>query len=226
MKKNIIARCTDKVWLNDEQLLFAVGDIVKFEVTEFECEQPDWVCPYYKDKEETFIRRTEKHLRYTTKMGCWEFNFYDKDFVSLGHNVPPFEDAFIQIDMRLTAENVSRIFKDCLSTDKKGKDVTRVPAVLENVEFAFDTSKLSIYKKEIESMINELPEKFHERNGGGWSFLQLCMKRDESQWTGLHFVMEQLLCLGVGIKAMKYLLPRQMWSVLPGGMPYVAIIDK
>ena len=224
--KKIKARCIEEVYLNDAQLLFAVGDIVDFEVVEFLCEQPEWEYPYKDGIEETLIRPREKHLKYITKMNCWEFCFYDKDFANHGIAVPFFEDSFIQIDMELTAENVSRIFKDCLSSEKKGKDVVLVPSVVENVEFAFDTNKLTLYKSEILSMIGELSEHFHERSGGGWSFLQLCMKRNGTQWTGLHAVMDQLLCLGIGIKTMKYLLPRQMWHVLPGGMPYVAIIDK
>lgn len=226
--KKIKARCIEKVWLNDAQLLFAVGDIVDFEVSKFTCEKIGWSDECFKDDDPKYtpIRPTEHHLRYVTKMGCWSFIFYDKDFAGHGIAVPFFEDSFIQIDMKLTVDNVGRIFKDCLSSEKKGKNVIHVPAVLENVEFAFDANKLSIYKTEIMSMINELPEQFHERSDGGWSFLQLCMKQDGTQWTDLHVAMEQLLCLGIGIKAMTYLLPRQMWDVLPGGMPYVSIIDK
>lgn len=59
-----------------------------------------------------------------------------------------------------------------------------------------------------------------------WSFLNLCTREDGTQWTGSHATMEQLVCLGVGAGKMKYLLPRSMWNILPGGMPYLAVLEK
>jgi hypothetical protein len=35
--------------------------------------------------------------------------------------------------------------------------------------------------------------------------------------------MEMLFCLGIGMGLAKWLLPKNMWSALPGGMPYVGI---
>ena len=35
--------------------------------------------------------------------------------------------------------------------------------------------------------------------------------------------MEQLFVLGMGLGLVKYGLPRSMWNVLPGGMPYISI---
>jgi hypothetical protein len=39
--------------------------------------------------------------------------------------------------------------------------------------------------------------------------------------TGMHHTMEALLCLGMAIGKAGYCLPREMWAVLPGSMPYV-----
>ena len=35
--------------------------------------------------------------------------------------------------------------------------------------------------------------------------------------------MQELLLLGLAIEKIEYLLPREMWSILPGGMPYIKI---
>jgi hypothetical protein len=39
----------------------------------------------------------------------------------------------------------------------------------------------------------------------------------------MHATMEQLILLGVGIGKVKSLMPREMWDVLPGGMPYYVV---
>jgi hypothetical protein len=35
--------------------------------------------------------------------------------------------------------------------------------------------------------------------------------------------MEQLLALGTATRQMTILMPREMWDMFPGGMPYIAI---
>jgi len=69
-----------------------------------------------------------------------------------------------------------------------------------------------------------LPEQFKGSAGGGWSFLNACDDKHGNQWTDLHLRMEQLFQLGIGIGKVKCLMPRAMWSALPGGMPYYAVI--
>lgn len=73
-------------------------------------------------------------------------------------------------------------------------------------------------------MCEQLPESFHESKGGGWSFLNMCEDKGGNQWSGTHKTMEQLLCLGMAMNKMKILLPREVWKIFPGGMPYVAIL--
>jgi hypothetical protein len=57
------------------------------------------------------------------------------------------------------------------------------------------------------------------------SFLNACMTKDDNQW-GEHQNMEQLLALGIAIGYARILLPRNMWSVLPGGVPYFSVGPK
>lgn len=70
-------------------------------------------------------------------------------------------------------------------------------------------------------MLAELPEPFFDNGGGGWSFLNLCTDRHDRLWTGEHSVCEQLIVLAQALDLATYPMPRDMWEILPGGMPYV-----
>lgn len=122
--------------------------------------------------------------------------------------------------MKLTSENVSTIFEMCLC----GKNIDN-PIVIEGIvaKYGFDKKQIENNKSDIEDMLSQLPKEFHKGTGGGWSFLGACHNKDGEQWTGMHRSMEQLFCLGIAIGKVEYLLPREMWNVLPGGMPYLVI---
>ena len=90
----------------------------------------------------------------------------------------------------------------------------------------FDEKALDTHKDEIIEMLMELPDEFKASGGGGWSFLNMCLDRNGTQWADLHVTMEKLLLLGIGIKKAKYLMPRPFWKTFPGKMPYFIILDK
>ena len=122
----------------------------------------------------------------------------------------------------LDPERVNAVFVDCLFRD--GEDSSKhinAEGIVRNVGFHHE--RLESHKAEIVAMLDELPEQFKESSGGGWSFLNACMDKHGNQWTGLHQTMEQLFQLGIGIGKVKSLMPREMWSILPGGMPYYVI---
>jgi hypothetical protein len=50
--------------------------------------------------------------------------------------------------------------------------------------------------------------------------------RYPGQWTGEQRVTEALACLGEAVGVFKCLSPREMWSVLPGGVPYYQRVTK
>ena len=122
----------------------------------------------------------------------------------------------------LTPERVSELFEKCLFQD--GED-TSTAVVVEGIvaNVGFHPGRLAAAADEIRALLNELPEKFRENEGGGWSFLNACMDRHDHQWTGVHSTMEQLFLLGLASGQVECLLPRELWSVLPGGMPYYMI---
>lgn len=113
---------------------------------------------------------------------------------------------------------------DCLFRD--GEDTSN-PAIAEGVmrKFGFHRERLANHKEEIAQMLDCLPDQFRLDKGGGWSFLNACTTKDGDQW-GEHRDVEQLLVLGIATEQAKILLPREMWNVLPGGMPYFAVVSK
>lgn len=123
--------------------------------------------------------------------------------------------------MNLTAQNVSEIFMNCLF--KEGEN-TENHIVAEGVmtKVGFHPERLKEATPKIEAMVNELPDEFKPNGGGGMSFLNACMDKNGNHWAE-HSTIDQLVCLGVASGKLKYLMPREMWSILPGGMPYLVV---
>lgn len=128
--------------------------------------------------------------------------------------------------MKLTAENVDKIIRDCLFKDEEvvdGKppaDAVIVDGIVR--KFGFHKQRLESHRPEVAEMLADLPDKFMAGKGGGWSFLSMCNTRDGVQW-GEHTNMEALMVLGCGLDLVEILVPRAMWAVLPGGVPYLQV---
>ena len=123
--------------------------------------------------------------------------------------------------IKLTAENVWAVFRDCLFKDDED---TAQAVIAEGImsKFGFHPERLAAHTGDIRSMLDCLSDDFQVSGGGGMSFLNACMTKDDNQW-GEHQNMEQLLALGIAIGYARILLPRNMWSVLPGGVPYFSV---
>lgn len=122
------------------------------------------------------------------------------------------------------AERVETVLKDCLyrgdelPDGKPPEDAVIVDGIMQ--KFGFHPARLAAHKEEIAAMCNELPDDFQKSKGGGWSFLNLCMTKDGNQW-GEHRNCEQLVVLAIGSGQGGYPMPRDMWPMLPGSVPYV-----
>lgn len=123
--------------------------------------------------------------------------------------------------MKLTADNVHSTFLSCLFKD--GEDTSnhvRVSGILG--DFGFHPERLESHREDVRTMLADLSDDFHSDKGGGMSFLNACMTGDGDHW-GEHPTMNELFCLGIGLGIARFLMPREMWSVFPGGMPYVSV---
>lgn len=133
------------------------------------------------------------------------------------------------VHSKLDAGIVSRIFLDCLIKENEFDVKTKKPSspfyTVEGIVAFYMLSKdrVSSHRQEIIDALSELPKEFMKKNGGGWTFLNMCVDKNGRQWSGLHRVMEQLVVLGVAINKVTYCLPRQVWNKLPGGVPYIQI---
>lgn len=124
----------------------------------------------------------------------------------------------------IDAEAVVEIVTDCLVDGTPGPDAVVVEGIVHT--YAFQPEKLAKHKLDVAGMLVRLPMEFrpvHMGGGGGWSFLNACNDANGEQWTGLHLTMEGLFVLGIAMGMVEWLLPKDMWSALPGGMPYVAV---
>jgi len=126
--------------------------------------------------------------------------------------------------MKLEAKKVSEIFLDCLpeTEDVNIDELIVIEGIV--AKFGFVPEKIKKHKEEIIVLLSELPEEFRKEKGGGWSFLNACVDKEGKQWTGEHQIMEQLFCLGMAIGKVKSIFPREVWSAMPGDMPYYMIL--
>ena len=127
----------------------------------------------------------------------------------------------------INPQEVNEIFCDCLYREAElqngelPEDAIKVEGIV--ATYNFNPVRVEKYKSRIIALLLELPIKFRQNSGGGWSFLNACDTKDGKQWTGLHLRMEQLFVLGMAIGKVEFVTPRRMWSMLPGGMPYLVI---
>lgn len=92
-------------------------------------------------------------------------------------------------------------------------------------KFGFHPGRLDEKKATIRAMLDNLDPAFRADmadGGGGWSFLNMPLDKNGEQW-GEQPTANALLALGIAIDYARILIPRDMWSVFPGGVPCVQI---
>ena len=130
--------------------------------------------------------------------------------------------------LELTAKNVETIFLDCLfrqdeiedAKPKPGLEMVAVKGIIQS--FGFNKVRVDLHKEEIRQLLSQLPEPFREDIGGGWTFLNGCVKQNGDQW-GEQRNVEQLMALGIASEQAKIQTPKELWDVLPGGVPYFSV---
>lgn len=90
-----------------------------------------------------------------------------------------------------------------------------------SAKLGFHSGRLAEKREEIRGLLNEMSPEFHTKGGGGMTFLNLCNDKNGDQWTGFHRSMQLNIPLGMGVGMARYCLPRELWTALPGSMPYV-----
>lgn len=119
------------------------------------------------------------------------------------------------------AEKVHEITEYCLAEADFSVDDSIVANGLVN-NFAFSTSKLKERKQDVIEILAEMHPNFRRDIGGGWTFLNLPMDKNDHHWCEQPTA-EKLVALGIGLGLVKYSFPRELWNNLPGGVPYIVI---
>lgn len=124
--------------------------------------------------------------------------------------------------MKLSAQLVHDTFLKCLFRDGEPTENHKVGEAAQ-MKVGFHPERLNNNKKKIEEMLDCLPNEFKKSGGGGWSFLNMCNDKDGNQWADLHKTMDELVALGTATGKLSFLMPKEMWNALPGGMPYLVV---
>lgn len=119
------------------------------------------------------------------------------------------------------ADKVHETIKACLL--QEGDDASRAIVIKGIVrEFYFDRTRLADQRPVIKELLTGLPKEFYKDAGGGWTFLNLCVDAEGTQWAEQPTA-EALVAMGLATDLVSFQLPREFWSSLPGGVPYLMI---
>ena len=88
--------------------------------------------------------------------------------------------------------------------------------------FVFIVERLEAKREEVIELLRQLPDSFMASGGGGMSLMNMVVDKDHNLW-GEQKDADLLYVLGAGLGLCTYVLPRDMWAILPGGMPYICI---
>ena len=123
--------------------------------------------------------------------------------------------------VKLSAKALDDVVRCCLF--KEGEPL--LPRVMSRgvaIAMGFHPGRLEKKAARIKQLLDQLPETFHEGTGGGWSFLNACKTKDDELWTGAQTKVDVLMVVGQACGWVD-VSPREMWSVLPEGLPYFCV---
>lgn len=125
----------------------------------------------------------------------------------------------------INTDELEKVFTSCPFTKEEVANGT--PENLVKVEgitrtFGLHPERLEATRETVRGWLAQLPVQFFKGTGDGYSFLSASFLNNGEQWGEQHSA-ELLFSLGMGLGFVKLLLPREMWHVLPEGMPYYQI---
>ena len=120
------------------------------------------------------------------------------------------------------AEEIRVLLVHCLF--KEGEPTEpRITVQGITTNFAFHPGRVAEKRAEIAEQLAGLPAPFHQGRGDGWSFLNACVDEHERHW-GEHVSMQELVVLGIAAGLARWVMPRDLWDALPGGMPFFVVL--
>lgn len=150
--------------------------------------------------------------------------------------------------MKLTVENLNNILKDSLLSEDEiaqlgldelsETDAEFDPDDLDGFSadellaargivntYVFNPVRLTSHKTDIVDFLDQLEPSFHANSGGGMSLMNMVATKDGDLW-GEQYHADLLACMAIALSLGKWVLPREMWGMLPGSMPYFVVHAK
>ena len=121
----------------------------------------------------------------------------------------------------INPERIHEIFNDCLFKEDENHS-EHLPAEGLTISVGLHPERTENHASEVYEILMNLPSEFQEKTGGGWSFLYMCMDKDGNHCME-QSTAQELLLLGIATGWMSILMPRAIWSIFPGGVPYVMV---
>lgn len=121
---------------------------------------------------------------------------------------------------KLTDENVWEVYNKCICKRDElnniaDEELVKVQGIIN--WYTFNRQALEQERKHILSLLSQVTYRIRH----GMSIERVCYNKRQEIWTGSIQTIEALVCLGLAIGKVEYLLPRATWCLLKKKMPYV-----
>jgi hypothetical protein len=126
-------------------------------------------------------------------------------------------------DSYLTADRVHHVYGACWRAEGTRNSLQRIEVVGWLLRHTFSIKKLHGYREEIIRMLLSLPAGFRSDVGEGGSVGNMIERGDGVIWSVDMADIEKLVALGIASGLMNFCAPREVWHMLPGGLPYVRV---
>lgn len=104
------------------------------------------------------------------------------------------------------------------------KDAIIVEGIMN--EFVFNPKRIEEHREDVKGMLAQLGDEFMKDGGGGMSLMQMVADKHGNLY-GEQQTADLLYVLGNALGYADWIVPRSMWAILPGHMPYIVIdLDK
>lgn len=123
----------------------------------------------------------------------------------------------------LTADRLRSVWGRCVRNENPTNPrLTTVAAWM--FKHTLSIRRLQEHREEIIRMLLSLHDDFRaDSRGGGGSVVMAMVRGNGKRWTDDPKDVEKLIALGLGVGLLTFPAPREQWSRLPGGLPYIRV---
>ena len=118
---------------------------------------------------------------------------------------------------------VGDIMRSSLYNERRPGTIPPDAVVVESVisTFVFHPERLVLFRDKIKEILKQAPASFHVGTGGGSSFLQLVTHLNKDNRSD-QSAANMLVAVAIGLDMALLTPTKDMWSVMPGCVPYVS----